>query len=66
MGRRRRHVEELSPEERMDRIADILADAVLLKLKKDHAEGRQRGSRRSGENLNDKPREDTVRDGGNP
>ncbi len=50
----------------MDRIADILADAVLLKLKKDHAEGRQRGSRRSGENLNDKPREDTVRDGGNP
>lgn len=50
----------------MNRIAEILAEAVLLKLKKDQIEGRHRGSRRSGENLNDKPREDTIRDGGNP
>jgi len=50
----------------MNRIAEILAEAVLLKMKKDQLEGGQRGGRLPGENRDDKPCEDSVRDGGNP
>jgi hypothetical protein len=51
---------------RLDRIAEILAEAVLMKLKKDLPEGRQRGSRLSGADREDKPSKDTERTGGNP
>lgn len=66
MPRRRRHVEALSPEVRLNRIARILAGAVLTKFRKDGSEGGQRGGRPSGADRKDKPREDLVRDGGNP
>lgn len=66
MGRSRRHVEQLSPMVRLDRIAEILAEAVLMKLKKDLPEGRQRGGRLPGVGRKDKPSKDTERNGGIP
>lgn len=65
MGRPRRHVEQLSPMVRLDRIAEILAEAVLMNLKRDLPEGRQRGGRLSRVSGKDQPRKDTERNGDN-
>ena len=46
-NRRRRWIEDLAPEERLHRIAEILAEVVLIKMRKERAATHWRAAARS-------------------